>query len=79
MFLHKAITAVIQQALYRSKRRNYAQRAHTCKYTQQVTPQCVLLATVSIRHVLLSWASGECIQSDFDADAHKGMSDSVMS
>ena len=74
MFLHRAITAVIEKALYDSRRRNYARRTHTSKYTQQVTSQSLILATVSIKHALQNWASGEYIRTAFDADAHKGMS-----
>ena len=75
MFLHKALTTVIGKALYETKRRNYARRTHTSKYTRQITPQCLLLATVAVRHSLENWASGKYVRTTFDADKLRGMSE----
>ena len=75
MFLHKAISAVIGKVLYEAKHRNYARRSHTCKYTERITPQCLILATVAVKHALQCYASGERIRITFDADSHKGMSE----
>jgi hypothetical protein len=47
-------------------------------FTDEVTAECLLLATTALKHSSDNWAGGSFLRVVFEADTYKGMQNSVL-
>jgi len=48
------------------------------QFTDEVTPECLLLAATAVKYSLDNWAGGSFLHVVFEADTSKGMHYSVL-
>jgi len=52
-------------------------RPYTSHFTDQVTPECLLVAATVVKHSLDNWAGGSLLHVVFEADKCNGMQISI--
>src|SRR6266566_9164987 len=75
MFCHLGIAGVLYNAWYRKK--SYARRPHTRKYSENINGVAIILATVAIRYALDNWSSGMYLKKNFEGGTFKGESEFI--
>jgi len=54
------------------------QRPYTSHFTDEVTAECLLLATTAVKHSLDNWAGGSVTRMVLEADTHTSMQNTVL-
>jgi hypothetical protein len=78
MFLHRSQSGVMAKTFFENSKRNVMLRPYTSHFTDEVTPECLLLAATAVKHSLVNWAGGSFHRVVLEADTYKGMQNSVL-
>jgi hypothetical protein len=78
MFLHHSLSGVMAKTFFENSKRNFTRQSYSSHFTDEVTPECLLLAATAVKHSLDNWAGGSFLRVVFEADTYKGMQNSVL-
>jgi hypothetical protein len=78
MFLHRSLSGVMAKTFFENPKRDFPRRPYTSHFTDEVTPECLLLAATAVKHSLDNWAGGSFLRMVFEAVTYKGMQNSVL-
>jgi hypothetical protein len=78
MFLHRSLSGVMSKTFFEHSKRNFTGRPYTSHFTDEVTADCLLLATTAVKHSLDNWAGGSVLRMVFEADTYKSMQNNVL-
>jgi hypothetical protein len=78
MFLHRSLSGVMAKTFFENSKRNFTRRPYTSHFTDEVTAECLLLATTAVKHSLDNWAGGSFLRVVFEADTYKSMQNTVL-
>jgi hypothetical protein len=78
MFLHRSLSGVMATTFFENSKRNFTPRPYTSHFTDEVTAECLLLATTVVKHSLDNWAGGSFLHVVFEVDTFKSMQNTVL-
>jgi hypothetical protein len=78
MFLYRSLSGVMSKTLFEHSKRNFTRWPYTSHFTDEVTADCLLLATTAVKHSLDSWAGGSVLRMVFEADTCRSMQNNVL-
>jgi len=78
MFLHRSLSGMMAKTVFENSTRNFMRRPYTSHFTDEVTAECLLLATTAVKHSLDNWAGGSFLRVVFEADTYKSMQITVL-
>jgi len=78
MFLHCPLSGVMAKTFFENSKRNFTRQPYTSHFTDEVTAQCLLLATTAVKHSLDNWAGGSFLRGVFEVDTYKSMQNTIV-
>jgi len=78
MFLHRSLSGVMATTFFEISKRILTGPTYTSNFTDEVTSQCLLLATTAVKHSLDNWAGGSFLHVVFEADKYKSMQNTIL-
>ena len=78
MCLHRSLLGMMGKSMFENSKGNFTRQPDTSHSTDEVTPECLLLAATTVKHSLDNWAGGSVFCLTFEADIYKGMQSTVL-
>jgi len=78
MFQHHSVSGVMAKRFLQNSKCNFTRRPYTSHFTDEVTAECLLLATTAVNHSLDNWAGGSFLIVGFEAHTYKSMRNTVL-
>jgi len=78
MFLHRSLSGMTAKIFFENSKRIFTRRPYMSHFTDEVTAECLLLATTAVKHFLDNWAGGSFLGVVFKAVTYKSMQNTIL-
>jgi len=66
------------KTFFENSKRNFSRQPYTSHFTDEITAECLLVATTAVKRLLDNWAGGSFLRVLFEADTYKSMQNTVL-